>query len=245
MPNRLPPRRHTIQFGSSTISFDLVVAERKTLSITVMPDRSVVVTAPKDKEYSVIEDKVRKRAGWILKQQEFFRTFLPLAVPKRFVSGETHCYLGKQFRLKVLKGLDESVKLKGAYFIVKVRDKNDRERIEAVFTNWLRERAKHVFGVSLLRCIERFQKYKLDVPQIRLRKMSNRWGSVGRNGVIYLNPHLVQASKACVDYVITHELCHLLIADHSQRFYALLSKVMPDWHVWKERLTYSHRVLPM
>src|SRR5689334_2652945 len=95
------PERRSIKYGTTTLSYDLRFAARTTLGISVLPDLSVLVTAPEGKSLEEIESKVRKRAGWILKQQSYFRDFLPAPKPRQYVSGETHRFLGRQYRLKV------------------------------------------------------------------------------------------------------------------------------------------------
>jgi len=66
--------------------------------------------------------------------------------------------------------------------------------------------------------------------------MKLRWGSCSANGNIILNPELIKAPKACIEYVIIHELCHLLHRNHTKAFFALQSRVMPDWEKWKNKL---------
>jgi predicted metal-dependent hydrolase len=73
-------------------------------------------------------------------------------------------------------------------------------------------------------------------PQVRIRRMVQRWGSCTPTGTITLNPALVQAAPACIDYVLAHELTHLLEPAHSARFYQLMTNVMPDWRHRRERL---------
>lgn len=236
-----PTERRSIQYGTTEVVYDLKFAPRKTLGISVMPDMSVLVTAPEGKPLEAIETRIRKRAGWILKQQDFFRNYLPAPRPPKYVSGETHRFLGKQFRLKVYQAEIESVKLKGGYIEVAIRDKTDNQMVRKLVTNWFSNRAIHHFSASLDRSLERFGKRMALKPRFSIRKMKNRWGSLGENGIIYLNPELVKTPRACIDYVVTHELCHVLIPDHSPKFFSLFEKVMPNWRHWKERLELSTR----
>ena len=94
--------KHSIQYGHSTIEYDLTFSPRKTLAIDVHPDLSVAVQAPEGTELADIEAKVRKRAPWILRQQRQFEVYLPKLPPRQYDSGETHRYLGRQYRLKVI-----------------------------------------------------------------------------------------------------------------------------------------------
>lgn len=227
---------HSVSFGQDTIDFSLKYSNRKTLAISVQPDLSVSVTAPCGKDLDLIKTKVRQRGGWILKQQERFKKFLPTAPPRRYVSGETHYYLGKQYRLKIIQGDKEEAKLKGGFFCIRVRSRKDSERVKALLNDWLLSRAHLRFQLGLERCWDKFRKYNVGWPTLRVRRMTRRWGSFNQREIIYLNPELIKAPSHCIDYVITHELCHLQYSDHSKSFYEMLSRIMPDWQLRKARL---------
>lgn len=228
--------QHSISYGQRIISFDLKFTHRKTLAITVNPDLSVSVTAPEGKELDVIKAKIKKRASWILKQQEYFKAFLPVTPPRQFVSGETHYYLGKQYRLKVIESESESVKLKSGYLNISIKDKTNSDKVKSILEKWFVSRAKLQFEKSLEKCFERFKKYEIQRPKLQIRKMLKRWGSFGQKGIIYLNPELIKAPVYCIDYVITHELCHLIYPNHGKQFYELLGRIMPDWEQRKLKL---------
>lgn len=241
MPRRASPLvQHSVTFGQKTICYSLGYSDRKTLGIDVHPDQSVTVTAPLGTRIEQVETKVRKRAAWILRQQAYFHNFLPAPPPRRYVSGETHLYLGKQYRLKVTEGFQDSVKLKGGF--IHVSGKNiTPEKTAALLNDWLLAHAKAHFHKRLELCWEKFRQYGMPIPEVRIRKMVKRWGTCTAAGAIYLNPNLIKVSSYLIDYVITHELCHLKQADHSKAFYQLMRTVMPDWERRKLRLELALR----
>lgn len=104
---------------------------------------------------------------------------------------------------------------------------------------WYRTRALIVFAERLGRVLRSTPQFRALEPKLRLRRMRRRWGSCSRNGTITLNLELIKAPTSCVDYVILHELCHLIEASHSRRFYELLSQVSPEWEKLRERLNLS------
>jgi len=230
------PQAYSIVYGKETIRFSLSYSYRKTLAISVHPDLSVTVTAPQGTKIEAVKQKVRKQAAWILKQRNYFSQFLPEQPPRQYVSGETHLYLGRQYRLKVVEGADESVKLKGGWICVQVKRKDDTQRIKALFDEWMLRRARERFQLSLEKCVEKLRRYQIATPQLRIRKMKKRWGSCTARGAINLNIELIKAPSHCIDYVVVHELCHLKYPDHGKKFYALLARVMPDWEARKQRL---------
>lgn len=236
MPNIDTIESHKITFGSHLIPFELRYSKRKTLEISVYPDMSVVVKAPSTRSFEEVKEKILKRGSWILEQRYFFSLYLPKQPPKNYVSGETHIYLGRQYRLKVIASIDEKVILKRGYIFVHTNNKTNSKQVQKLLDAWYRERAVLKFNERLNICFEKLQKYGIKSPQIQIRKMSSRWGSCSENGRIMLNTQLTKAPSQCIDYVITHEMCHLKYFNHSKAFYNLLVKVMPDWEKRKKKL---------
>jgi predicted metal-dependent hydrolase len=222
-----------IQFGSQTIHFNLEYTSRKSLGITVTPDMAVLVKAPIDTCINKIKEKLKKKAPWILIQKSFFLTFHPKTPQRKYVSGETHLYLGRQFRLKIIDAKTESVKLTGQFLEVSTTEKSI---VSALVQNWYLAQAKKTMAKIALPLIERFKHHKVEPSSIVFRNMPSRWGSCTRTGKIILNPELIKAPKRCIEYVIIHELCHLVHHDHTQRFIDLQTKEMPDWAKWKGKL---------
>jgi predicted metal-dependent hydrolase len=222
-----------IQFGSREINFQLVYSDRKSLGITVTPDLEVLVKAPVDTSLEKVKEKLRKKAPWIIKQQSFFLTFHPKTPERKYVSGETHLYLGRRYRLKILPGDTESLKLKRQFIEVTTPDKL---KVKQLVNDWYLQQAKTKFQKIAEPLIGKFKKYKVEPTSLVLREMPTRWGSCTPKGKIILNPELIKAPKACIEYVIIHELCHLVHRDHTQKFINLQTKEMPDWEKWKERL---------
>ena len=102
--------------------------------------------------------------------------------------------------------------------------------------SWYTQRAHEKYAESFERCWPNFERQGLPRPQLKIRRMKTRWGSLSQRGTLTLNVSLIQAPRDCIDYVITHELCHLKHHDHSPAFYRLLEKVMPDWEKRKHKL---------
>lgn len=224
---------HTLPFGSREIFFRLIYSQRKSLGITVTPDMEVIVKAPHGATLDKVKEKVRKRAPWIIKQQSFFLAFFPKSPPKRFVPGETHLFLGRQYQLKFAKASKVSVSRKGRNIEVQCKNKKD---IKTILGKWYRVKAKSAFSEIAEPLIQRFKKYNVEPKGVFIQTMATRWGSCTARGKIILNPELIKAPKACIEYVIIHELCHLVYHNHTQKFLDLQSKEMPGWKKWKAKL---------
>ena len=224
---------HTIQFGSKDILFHLSYSNRKSLGITVTPEMDVLVKAPVDTSIEKIKEKVRKRAPWIIKQQSFFLAFHPKTPARKYVSGETHLYLGRQYRLKVTVGSKNEVRHRGSFIEIVTKEK---AKAKELLKQWYRDKAKNKFAIIADPLIEKFKKYKTEPEGLFIQDMPTRWGSCTPKGKIILNPELIKAPKHCIEYVILHELCHLVHHDHTQKFFDLQTKEMPDWEKWKNKL---------
>ena len=225
-----------VKYGKRQIEFNLKHVARKTLQINVYPDLSIEVKAPLECDLNKIFDKVRKRGNWIVKQQNFFKQFLPLQPPRRFISGETHRYLGRQYRLKVIESQETEVKMTGGYIKVFIKDTKDFTQVKKLVDKWYRIRAEKIFSSLMQELNPIMNKLNISTPLFKIRYMKTRWGSCSRNGNITLNSELIKAPKSCIKYVIIHELCHLKEYQHTRRFYALLEDCMPLWKKEKKHL---------
>ena len=231
--------KDSIQYGSSLIKFDLEYSDRKTLGIKVHPNKRIEVNAPIGATDENIREKVKSKAHWIIKQQEYFLSFHPLTPPRKFVTGETHLYLGKQYRLRLIKSDEESVKLYGGYITVTSKDKSDKKNIENLLNIWYEEKAKVHFKQLFEKRISNIMSTRLEQTSLYCKWLKNRWGICNAKGKITLNIELIKAPKKCIEYVIVHEICHLSHLNHSKSFYILLEKHYPNWRETKYQLEHS------
>lgn len=236
MPNK-HKEKHSLEYGQNKIDYTLeYITNRKTLTIEILPNREVRVKAPGNADFAKIEKVIEKRARRIVKEQDYFRQFEPRTPERLYIPGETHLYLGKQYRIKAEQGNDESVKLIGGYFLVTTKAGADARKIKSLMEDWYREKARNTFGECLQKANLRFKPPFEPVPPIVIKKMKTRWGSMSRKGTLTLNLNLIQAPKECIEYVITHELCHIVHKNHSKAFYAMLDMAMPDRKALKSKL---------
>lgn len=226
----------SVHYGSDKIEFSLARRLRKTIAITVHPDLSVDVVAPMSASNEAILDRVARRGRWIVRQRRLFLSWMPRASKRQFRSGETHRYLGRQYRLKILPSTSRSVKLKGGFLEVRLPKHADSNCVRKAVNQWYRTHAEARFSKQLGEAYRRLRAYKLPEPRLRLLKMEKRWGSCTASGDVILNPELIKAPTPCIDYVILHELCHLKHPNHSRAFFNMLDAVLPDWRKRKEQL---------
>ena len=226
----------TLKYGERQFVVSVETGNRKRLSITVHPDLRIIVKAPAGIRQEEIERRVAKRVPWIARQIEYFERFHPLPPPRRYISGETHVYLGRQYRLRIRRGVKPRVRLIGRFFEMDLPNPEDRSKAEKVLQGWYTAHAKTLLSRRVTRFLPVFEGLGATLTEVRYRRMKRRWGSCSTKGTILLNTELIKAPIHCIDYVIVHELCHLLHPRHNRNFYRLLERILPDWKERKERL---------
>lgn len=223
----------SIQYGATSINYVIEFVQRKTLRICVNPDGSVDVKAPISASLEQIRQKVHKRAAWILRQKRFFDSFGTPTTKRQYISGESHLYLGRQYMLRVKESQTNAVHYQNNMIEIDCRHKKDAGLL---LQTWYRQRANIKFQEYAKPILERFLSYGVAPQSFSVKKMEKRWGYCTIDGKIFLNPRLICAPRCCIEYVITHELCHLIYRSHNKNFYALLTKEMPHWERWKNKL---------
>ena len=230
------PQPRQLAYGNRCIPYTLRRSPRKNLRVVVSPNLSVAVYAPARASARQIEEGIAKKARWIASTLDKVKSFHPLPTPKQYISGETFVYLGRQYRLKVCAEADESVKLLGRFLVVNMADVADRKTVKQRVDRWYREHAAAVFARYLVTCRAVASRHGIPAFTLRIRNMKRRWGSCAASERITLNVRLVQVPAHCIEYVIMHELCHLLHHNHGPDFYRLMTRCMPDWRSRKEIL---------
>jgi predicted metal-dependent hydrolase len=227
-----------LKYGTQTIEYELVLEPRKTLTISVNPDLSVTIKAPTDTDPTLIEERVSKRANWISKKIRQYELYLPDLPPRQYVSGESYRFLGKQYRLKVdniYEDESEKVYINSQYLFVHTRDKSPLY-IKLLVENWYLDQATKIFNERLHLCFPKFKRYDIVYPDIAIHKLKTSWGNCSPGKKITLNIKLIQVPKIYIDYVIIHEISHLVEHNHGPKFRQLLDRTMPDWKERKVKL---------
>jgi predicted metal-dependent hydrolase len=229
---------HSFCYGEKHYPYEVFSRRSLTgkIAIHVHPDGIVRVDAPENATPAGVKRALLKRARWIKKQVDRARESKANSSPREYVSGETHFYLGRRYRLKLLKVQDSVpyVCLSGGILSIRASS-TATHTIKDHLESWYRTRAQEYFSRRIRELTDRIA-WLDQPPPFRLLKMRRQWGSCSPQGLISLNPALIRATRDCIEYVIVHELCHLKEHNHSRRYYRLLSRQMPDWQATKVRL---------
>ncbi len=217
------------------IPYRLYRSGRRTLEITVAAGGLVEVRAPTAPTIERIEQRLLARSAWIRRKVADRETTYG-ELPRRFVSGASHRYLGRQYRLMVQRGDVAKATMASGRLRVELPDPHDERRVRTVVETWTRRRAGVVLRERAAALIDTPEFLGLRPTAVMVRRMGTRWGSCSPSRRLLLNAHLIDLPTMLIDYVIAHELCHLRVARHGHRFDRLLGRVMPDWRARHEKL---------
>ena len=228
------------RFVYENVSFDyhLIREDRKTVAASVLPSQAIVLKVPIKATDDHIDDFLRRKFRWILKQRRYFAQF-KVRTEKRYVSGETFRYRGRSHKLLIRQnGHQEHVLLKHGTLTVFTALPKASDHNRKLIDGWFRDKAHAVFAQRLEVCLGIFD-YE-DAPGLMVRPMTRRWGSYSqRTNRVILNQELIKAATRHIDYVIIHELCHMTHRKHNRAFYELLGSKLPQWQRLKTELELS------
>ena len=239
--------RGAVRFGESLIEYEVQRSERrkKTVEITV-DGGGVQVAAPVATPEDELRRIVRKRAGWIIRRSTADTL---TAAPKRFVSGETLPYLGRNVRLRVEHADVRAVSVRFDHwrfrFTVPAGSTDDERCAGArrAVVGWYRERAAARLPMSVARWWPRLGTGER--PRVLIRDQRLRWGSCAPDGTLRFNWRTMMLEPALIEYIVVHELAHLSIKNHTMDYWALVVNAMPDAQRRRGRLREAGRLLPL
>lgn len=209
-----------------TFDYSIKRQRRKTMALHVLDDASVEVRVPKWLAKREIEKFVNERRSWVLNQQQKRR--LRLASVAGYSDGQQHGFLGEKYPLVIEVAKQNSVTFESGAWLINSKSPNDELHVKKQLTEWYRAQAKPHFVERIATYFPQLPITKA-MPELKVRAMKSRWGSCSSLGVVTLNLELMKYPQSCIDYVVVHELCHMLEMNHSKRFYCYLASVFPDW----------------
>lgn len=212
--------------------------KRKTLGLVVERDKSVVVLAPKGTSEATIENFVERRKAWLFEKINYSPKFGEPKPETPFISGKSVSYLGKNYRLDVTEEQLEGIRFTGKFLISKDRLDEGPELLEA----WYKEKAKEKITPKVKQYAAQLG---VEYNDILISDLKYRWGSCTLKGNLNFNWRLIKAPHFVINYVVIHELAHLLELNHSERFWNIVRVQMPNYLEAKEWLrAFGEGILP-
>ncbi len=211
------------------LEYSVVYSARKTLTITVERDRSIVVRAPNDTSHERIELLIHQKKLWLYEKVRHKQKYdLPIR-EKEFVSGTTILYLGRNYKLEVVSDTFDGILFDNKFLISKSSVSDAPE----LFKGWYIEKAKQKIVPQ-----SKFYAKHLGVGfnRILISNLKYRWGSCTPSNNLNFNWRLIKAPMRVIEYVIVHELAHLLESNHTGKFWTIIKTQLPDYSTAKEWL---------
>lgn len=224
------------------INVDVVLKDIKNIHLSVYPPNGrVKIAAPLRMDLDTIRVYAISKLGWIKKQQHKIQG-QEREAPREYITRESHYFFGKRYLLKlVIKNATPTVTLKHNTIELTVRPGSDVLTRQRVLERWYREKLKAIAE----KLIAKWEKeMDVDVEDLGIKKMKTKWGTCNIDAKrIWLNLELAKKPSKCVEYIVVHEMVHLLERRHNDKFIAYMNKYLPEWRELKSelnRLPVSH-----
>ena len=211
---------------------------KKTVSFQV--ERGLVkVLVPRHLDKIKLNKIIKSKSKWIKNKLSKVDEILP-SRKKDYVSGEDFMYLGKHYKLKIVKGKKYNIKLSDKYLTITIKSHTKDDKIKRILKNWYFESAdKYLKEITS----ELSLKHDLDLNSVKVRNYRSRWGSCSSMGSIFYNWKIIMAPKKIIRYVVLHELAHTKIHNHYPRFWSYLKSIYEDINYPKALLIKHKNIL--
>lgn len=225
-------RYGVLEVGTQRIEYELILSSRKTVGISIDPEKGVIVRAPKYLALKTVTDIIQTKSDWITKKSAEMQLKREEKPVRKYVDGEYILYLGRSYLLNIRVDKSRkksSVLLKGDVIEVTLSGKSSNSQAEAVqklLVLWYKEQALDYIQER----VEYYSGQCSEKPkEIIVKEQKRRWGSCSQKGVIRFNWRCVMAPTEVFDYVIVHEMCHLRHMNHGENFWKMVRTIMPDY----------------
>ncbi len=215
-------------FKLGEISVDVDLKDIKNLHLSVYPPNGRVhISAPNHMDIDTIRMYAISKLAWIKKQQKRFRE-QAREIPREFINKESHFYLGKRYLMKVVEhNMPPVVSIKHNIIELRIKPNADTEKRQYILEQWYRNQLRMLVP-PIIRKWERTM--KLSLNEFAIKKMRTKWGTCNsRAKRIWLNLELIKKPVDCIEYIIVHEMIHLIERKHNERFVILMDKYLPEW----------------
>jgi predicted metal-dependent hydrolase len=228
--------KRTITIASEEVEIDIIRSSRRTIALYVRPGGTLLIRAPWYVPLYALMQFANQKTDWITRQRKKLKNVNPAAEVMIIENGSVIPFLGREITVTVKKGAVAETELCDGELIISLTGEASPEKITLLTERWyLREAKRRLVS----RTSELAGMYSGMLPQPRsigVRKMKRRWGTCHSNGDIWLNRELIKKEPGLIDYVIIHELCHLVHHNHGKEYYALLGSIIPGYPNLRKKL---------
>ncbi len=199
----------------------LIRAKRRTVALIIERDGTLTVRAPMRAPKYLIDQFIQQKADWIVRAQEKIKS-ARLPPTKLYQDGEKFLYLGASYDLKLVAAQRAALQFDNGFTL----RHNARNKAEALFTRWYKERA---FEIIAERVKQYARQFEFAPKRVKISSAKTRWGSCSHDGSLNFTWRLVMAPLDVIDYVVLHELAHLRVKNHSPKFWKAVEEIFPEY----------------
>lgn len=229
----------TFSYNGQIIEYTLNRKAKRNVNFRIKENGEICISAPRYVSKQELEKMISQRADWLIEAQNKVISKTHNKIEKTIKNGSTTFVNGKQYQIKIIPSISNDVYFHENIITIKIKSKyleND-EYINKFFKTWLKEYEYYLCDKLIDKYIELFKKYNLKKPDLTIREMTSRWGScIPAKNKITINQKLIHTPFTCLEYVVLHEVSHLIEPNHSPKFYALIENIMPDWKTRRQLL---------
>jgi hypothetical protein len=230
-------KKRTVTIASEEIEIDIVRSSRRTIALYVRPGGTLQIRAPWYVPVYALLQFVHQKTGWIARQREKLKGVKPAAEVKQLSNGSVIPFLGRDIAIRLRLNDRTTLEFRDDELYIGVAGEIFPDMVASVVDAWYLREAKNYFTARTHE-LAGIHSDKLPQPHsVGVRRMKRRWGSCRTGGDITFNRELMKKDPALVDYVIFHELCHLVHHNHGKEYYALLESIVPDFRERKRQLS--------
>ena len=218
------------------LEFKVIYSRRRTIGISVLPDASVVIRVPYVTSLKTISRIVHEKYSWILKHRDNYKRLDNGTLNKSFTAGETHLYRGNRSVLRIEKTMKSYIRFSDNTIELGTEKTDDPQVIKRLLYKGYKNEASKLLPELMTKVLREHENQEFKPAGLVIRTMKRRWGSCSNKGIITLSTELIKLADKYIEYVITHELCHLQHHNHSAQYYKLLTEVFPEWKTVRKEL---------
>lgn len=217
------------------IDFELIYRTRKTVGIKICRENGLIVHSPKGVKSEEIIKILKTKSSWIVKKLEEVRNIEQRIIPKKFVDGEKFLFLGEEHKLEILfNPKQKKPKFEIDYGRILIETcTTEPDKIKAWFEAWYRTKALETIGERVL-----YYQPLLGIKPnlVKVKTQKSRWGTCNSKGNLYFNWKIIMAPIEILDYLVVHEMAHLLHLNHSAKFWNCVGNILPDYKTRRQIL---------
>lgn len=228
--------KRTVSLTHGEVAVDIIRSSRRTVALYVQPGGKLLIRAPWFMPVSVLMHFAAGKTGWIEKQIKRLKGVTPPGLPLTVSNGSAVPFMGVQMEVQVKTGPARRVTRTGSILLLTVRDEASPEELAALTEAWYLREAKAYLPSRTMKLAAQHSQLLPAPGTVNVRKMKRRWGTCHSGGAIWLNRELIKKDPQLIDYVIIHELCHLVHPNHGKQYYALLEEIIPDYREKRKQL---------